>query len=86
MENATSLSLETNATTTDTNDSNNNGSLDILNVNYKATVRDIEMYGMLLFIPLGLILNTLSLVVFLKCKDFNTSIGKISYQHLRFLC
>ena len=36
---------------------------------------DINMYGTLIWVPLGIILNTLSLITLIKCKKFSTSIG-----------
>ena len=36
---------------------------------------DINMYGTLIWVPLGIILNTLSLITLIKCKNFTTSIG-----------
>ena len=43
---------------------------------------DITMYGALIWAPLGFILNTLSLVILIKCKDFSSSIG----NYLKSLC
>ena len=35
----------------------------------------IHMYGLIILIPLGIIFNSLSLIIFRKSKDFSTSIG-----------
>ena len=45
-------------------------------------LRDINMYGTLIWAPIGLILNTLSLVILIKCKNFSTSVG----TYLKSLC
>ena len=42
----------------------------------------ITMYGTLIWTPLGLILNTLSLVTLIKCKNFSISVG----NYLKSLC
>ena len=36
---------------------------------------DIDMYGTLVWVPLGIILNLFSLITFIKCENFSTSIG-----------
>ena len=38
-------------------------------------VNDIHLYGTIIVHPLGIIWNLVSLIVFLKCKAFSTSIG-----------
>ena len=44
-------------------------------------LQDITVYGILISVPLGFVLNSLSLILLIKSKDFSTSIG----SHLKSL-
>ena len=41
----------------------------------KNVLFDIHMYGLIILIPLGIIFNSISLIIFQKCLVFSTSIG-----------
>ena len=55
---------------------------DILTKQDNGILPDISMYGTLIWAPLGLILNTLSLVILIQSKTFLTSMG----NYLKSLC
>ena len=75
MQNSTDVANESKLTTALEQNINEAAITTELVKSFTKYVNDIHLYGFIIVIPLGIVLNSLSLIIFQKNEAFSTSIG-----------